>query len=89
MNAAPREFMYYRSGIYRVQKCDGYLATHALVIVGYGSENGDDYWILKNSWGPRWGEKGFIRIATDYKIPKGVKCYDYETRPFYPAIPFI
>ncbi|KAJ0666994.1 putative actinidain [Helianthus annuus] len=31
---------------------------HAAVIIGYGTENGVDYWLLKNSWGPTWGETG-------------------------------
>lgn len=89
INAAKREFSYYKSGIYREQTCDGYFVGHAVVLVGYGSKNGDDYWIFKNSWGTDWGEKGFIRIATDYKIPKDVKCYDYETGPYNPTFPVV
>lgn len=54
----------YMGGIYEDQECGrkNVVLNHAVVITGYGTENGRDYWIVKNSWGHWWGEKGFFRI---------------------------
>jgi len=43
--------------------CPGTVVNHAALVVGFGTDNNQPYWILKNSWGTDWGEEGFIRIA--------------------------
>jgi len=61
MNAA--RLQYYKSGIYSPSYCDPEDLDHAVLLTGFGSENGTDYWTVKNSWGTSWGEDGYFRIA--------------------------
>jgi len=55
------DFMSYKSGVYR-HEWGGVLGGHAIKVVGWGVENGENFWIAINSWGPSWGEKGTFRI---------------------------
>jgi len=62
VNASPWQF--YLKGIFDGTCAHGYLdLNHCVHLTGYGSENGNKYWLVKNSWGTGWGEKGFIRLA--------------------------
>jgi len=55
-------FQSYDSGILI---CNSYGLNHGVLLVGYGTEDGQDYWIVKNSWGLNWGEKGFVRVSVN------------------------
>jgi len=51
------DFMTYKSGIYQ-HTTGKMMGGHAVRIIGFGSENGVDYWLVANSWNNNWGEKG-------------------------------
>ena len=59
--------------------------NHAMTVVGYGSEpdDGTKFWIVKNSYGDTWGDKGYIRIERGINDPAG-RC-GIAMFPFYPT----
>eukprot|EP01016_Furgasonia_blochmanni_P017734 TRINITY_DN2041_c0_g1_i1.p1 TRINITY_DN2041_c0_g1~~TRINITY_DN2041_c0_g1_i1.p1 ORF type:complete len:369 (-),score=94.42 TRINITY_DN2041_c0_g1_i1:876-1982(-) len=58
-------FQFYTGGVIDKETC-GIDLDHAVLIIGYGTEQANgtntDYWIVKNSWGPDWGEQGYFRL---------------------------
>jgi KDEL-tailed cysteine endopeptidase len=56
-------FQGYRSGVLNSSAC-GTNLDHAITAVGYGVENGQQYYLVRNSWGSGWGDQGYIKIAT-------------------------
>jgi hypothetical protein len=55
-------YYYYYQGIYADPACGNNL-DHGVLAVGYGTEDDDDYFLVRNSWGATWGDKGYIKLA--------------------------
>mmetsp|Transcript_18281 Transcript_18281/g.25687 ORF Transcript_18281/g.25687 Transcript_18281/m.25687 type:complete len:363 (-) Transcript_18281:307-1395(-) len=68
------DFANYVSGVYHRTSSE-VEGGHAIRIVGWGTDNGTDYWKIANSWNPYWGEKGYFRIVrgtNECNIEQGV-----------------
>ena len=63
LNGSCKSYQTYASGVYDDEKCAGTQLNHAVTMVGYGAEQGEEYWIVKDSWGTNWGDAGYIKIA--------------------------
>eukprot|EP00178_Gracilaria_changii_P000737 TRINITY_DN1096_c1_g2_i1.p1 TRINITY_DN1096_c1_g2~~TRINITY_DN1096_c1_g2_i1.p1 ORF type:complete len:355 (-),score=64.33 TRINITY_DN1096_c1_g2_i1:170-1096(-) len=74
-----KTMMSYRGGIMdpSEKKCKPKQLNHGVDIVGYGEEDGVSYYLGRNSWGKRWGEKGYFRIISD-KNACGINAYQVE-----------
>ncbi|CAH1976128.1 unnamed protein product [Acanthoscelides obtectus] len=46
--------------------------NHGVLVVGYGEEKGIEYWLVKNSWGADWGDKGYFKLKKDDKNTCGI-----------------
>lgn len=73
----------YTSGIFDDKDC-GTQLNHGVAVVGYGTDNNQDYWLVRNSWGAAWGEQGYIRMARSNK--RGAGMCGIAMQPSYPIV---
>lgn len=63
MDASQKSFQMYSEGVYDPFFCSSTKLDHGVLVVGYGTQDGKDYWLVKNSWGASWGMDGYFMIA--------------------------
>uniref|UniRef100_A0A8B9LJK0 Cathepsin L.1 n=1 Tax=Astyanax mexicanus TaxID=7994 RepID=A0A8B9LJK0_ASTMX len=64
IDTSKHTFQLYKSGVYDEPGCSSTRLTHAVLLVGYGNApRGKQYWLVKNSWGIRWGDNGYIKMS--------------------------
>ena len=73
-------FQLYKSGVISSTSC-GTRLDHAVTLIGYGTENGNDYWLMKNSWGENWGEKGYFKVKRTMNRDAGI-CGIYQLNSY-------
>jgi C1A family cysteine protease len=62
IQADQRVFQSYSSGVFDDERC-GTALDHAVTLVGYGTEGGQEYYLMRNSWGSSWGENGYMKMG--------------------------
>ncbi|KAM3918076.1 cathepsin S-like [Leptodactylus fuscus] len=75
IDASRRSFYLYKKGVYYDPLCSSSQTNHAVLVVGYGAEDGVEYWLVKNSWGPSFGDEGYIKMARNHYNHCGIANY--------------
>mmetsp|Transcript_39315 Transcript_39315/g.92696 ORF Transcript_39315/g.92696 Transcript_39315/m.92696 type:complete len:364 (-) Transcript_39315:179-1270(-) len=77
------DLRHYASGVYKSTACESTpdKVNHAVLAVGYGVEDGLDYWTIKNSWGFGWGDNGYFKIQRNVNMCGIAVCSSFPVIP--------
>ncbi|NWU88087.1 CATS protein, partial [Onychorhynchus coronatus] len=74
IDATRPSFFLYRAGVYDDPQCTQEV-NHGVLVVGYGSLDNKEFWLVKNSWGVWFGDSGYIRMARNASNRCGIASY--------------
>ncbi|GAM17576.1 hypothetical protein SAMD00019534_007510, partial [Acytostelium subglobosum LB1] len=83
IDASAPDYRFYQSGVYYSTVCQNGIddLDHEVLAIGYGTYQGSDYWLVKNSWSTHWGNQGYIMMARN----RGNNC-GIASQPTYPVV---
>lgn len=81
IDASHRSIRLYKNKVYNEPACSSTHIGHAVLVVGYGTQDGTDYWLVKNSWGKKWGMNGYIKMSRNKNNQCGI-----ATRALFPIV---